>query len=159
MASIAPCFLGNCKVRSFDLYLKKLPCNTVYTLLLNSVKHPRSTRDLGPCVLLSLSLSLSLFLADSGARRPAAFLLSLSYCRLWTTKFWSIKGSQQVALRIYQGPSIRGTSDGVTQDLLRSGSIGVGKYKDVDQTAGKSPHFSTLLHHLLKVQGLLVSCQ
>ena len=27
------------------------------------------------------------------------------------------------------------------------------------QTAGKPHHFSTLLHHLLKVQGLSVSCQ
>ena len=53
--------LVTCKVRSFDLYLKKLPCNTVYILLQNSIKHPCSTRDLGPHVLLSLSL----FLADS----------------------------------------------------------------------------------------------
>ena len=67
MASIAPCFLGNCKVRSFDLYLKKLPCNTVYILLQNSIKHPCSTRDLGPHVL---SLSLSSWFP--GARRPAA---------------------------------------------------------------------------------------
>ena len=27
------------------------------------------------------------------------------------------------------------------------------------QTAGKPHHFSTLLHHLFKVQGLLVLCQ
>ena len=45
-----------CKVWSFDLYLKKLPCNMVYISTQNSVKHPCSTRDLGPCVLLSLSL-------------------------------------------------------------------------------------------------------
>ena len=29
----------------------------------------------------------------------------------------------------------------------------------MDQTAEKPHHFSTLLHHLFKVQGLLVSCQ
>ena len=56
--------LVTCKVWSFDLYLKKLPCNTVYILTKNSIKHLCSTRDLSPCVLLSLSL-LSLFLADS----------------------------------------------------------------------------------------------
>ena len=52
--------LVTCKVWSFDLYLKKLPYITVTQ---NSMKHPCSTRDLGPRVLLSLSLSLSL--ADS----------------------------------------------------------------------------------------------
>ena len=40
-----------------------------------------------------------------------------------------------------------------------SGPIDVGKYKNMGQTAGKPPNFSTLLHHLLKVQGLSVSCQ
>ena len=67
MASITPASLLTCKVWSFDLYLKKLPCNTVYVLTQSSIKHPCSTRDLGPRVLLSLSLSLSLslFLADS----------------------------------------------------------------------------------------------
>ena len=55
--------LVTCKVRSFDLYLKKLPCNTVCILLQNSIKHPCSTRDLRPRVCVSLSLSL--FLADS----------------------------------------------------------------------------------------------
>ena len=59
--------LVTCKVRSFDLYLKKLPCNTVYILLQNSIKHPCSTRDLGPHVL---SLSLSSWFP--GAQRPAA---------------------------------------------------------------------------------------
>ena len=51
--------LVTCKVWSFDLYPKKLPCNMVYILTQNSIKHPCSTRDLGPHVLLSL------FLADS----------------------------------------------------------------------------------------------
>ena len=39
--------LVTCKVWSFDLYLKKLPCNMVYILTQNSIKHPCSTRDLG----------------------------------------------------------------------------------------------------------------
>ena len=38
-----------------------------------------------------------------------------------------------------------------------SGPIEAGKYKDMDQMAGKPPHFSTLLHHLFTVQGLPVS--
>ena len=50
-----------CKVWSFDLYLKKLHCIMVYIFTQSSIKHPCSTGDLGPCVLLSLSL----FLADS----------------------------------------------------------------------------------------------
>ena len=52
--------LVTCKVWSFDLYLKKLPCNTVYIFTQNSIKHPCSTRDLGLHVLLSLSPSVSL---------------------------------------------------------------------------------------------------
>ena len=40
-----------------------------------------------------------------------------------------------------------------------SGPIDVGKYKNMGQAAGKPHHFSTLLHHLFKVQGLSVSCQ
>jgi len=52
--------LVTCKVWSFDLYLKKLPCKTVYTLTQNSIKHPCSTRDLCPRVLPSLSLSFSI---------------------------------------------------------------------------------------------------
>ena len=57
--------LVTCKVWSFDLYLKKLPCNTVYILTQNSIKHLYSTRDLGP---VSFLLSLSL-LADSLERK------------------------------------------------------------------------------------------
>ena len=60
--------LVTCKVWSLDLYLKKLPCITVYILTQNSIKHPCSTRDLGLRVLLSFFLSLSLFLADSPER-------------------------------------------------------------------------------------------
>ena len=102
----------------------------------NSIKHPCSTRDLCPHVLLSLSLSLSLWLMPWSteayqAHFPAwaskttwegtlhlrewykfcprallvfwviqgvlaSFFLSLSYCWLRTTRFWSIKGPQQV---------------------------------------------------------------
>ena len=102
MASIDSCSLGNFKAWFLDIYLKKLPCNTVHILTQNSIKHPCSTRDLGPRVLLSLSLSppISLFLADSlecgsRLRNPgniSLFFLSLSYRQLQTTRFWSIKG-------------------------------------------------------------------
>ena len=93
--------LVTCKVWSFDLYLKKLPCDMVYILTQNSTKYPCSTRDLGPRILLSLSLSLSL--ADSLERGGvmynrgilASFLLSFSYHRLWTSRFRCIKGPQQ----------------------------------------------------------------
>ena len=57
--------LVTCKAWSFDLYLKKLPCNMVYILIQNSIKHPCSTRLGSPCPSFSLSLSLSLCLADS----------------------------------------------------------------------------------------------
>ena len=90
--------LVTCEVWPLDLYLKRLPCITVYIVLQNSIKHPCSTRDLGPRVLLSLSLSL--FLADSWSAKAgcvtqrllASFLLSLSCCLLWTARFWSTKG-------------------------------------------------------------------
>ena len=52
--------LVTCKVWSFDLYLKKLPCNKVYILTQSSIKDPCSTRDLGPRVLLYLCLFLCL---------------------------------------------------------------------------------------------------
>ena len=65
--------LVTCKVWSFDLYLKKLPCNKVYILTQSSIKDPCSTRDLGPRVLLSVFI---LF----GAWKPAelTFLPGLS---------------------------------------------------------------------------------
>ena len=72
--------LVTCKVWSFDLYLKKLSCKTVYILTQSSIKHPCSTRDWGPCVLLSLSLSLLLSLSLSlsgwffGAWKPAELI-------------------------------------------------------------------------------------
>ena len=58
--------LVTCKVWSLDLYLKKLLCITVYILTQNSIKHPCSTRDLGPRVLLSLSLFLADILEHEG---------------------------------------------------------------------------------------------
>ena len=69
MASLLLVSLVTCEVWSLDLYLKRLPCFMVYILLQNSIRHPCSTRDLGPRVLLSLFLSLSLFLADSLERK------------------------------------------------------------------------------------------
>ena len=103
----------------------------------------------------SFSLSISLFLADAGCVTQgilASFLLSLSYRQLRTTKFWSIKGPQQVAPR---------TGAWYTQHFGRSdsGPVEAVKYKDMGQMAGKPPHFSTLLHHLFKVQGLSVLLQ
>ena len=106
--------------------------NSLYILTERSLKHPCSTRGLGPGVFLSLSPSLRQF---SGAWKPAeltlmpwlsrspqegalclrewckpcsrvflvlclnqgilaSFSLSLSYRRLWTTRFLSIKGPQ-----------------------------------------------------------------
>ena len=48
-----------CKVWSFDLYLKKLPCNMVYILTQNSIKYLCSIRLGSPCPSFSLSLSIS----------------------------------------------------------------------------------------------------
>ena len=126
--------LVTCKVWSLDLYLKKLPCITVYILLQNSIKHPCSTRDLGPRVLLSLFLSLSLFLADSLEHKShscvtqgilASFLLSLSYCRLRTTRFWSIKGPQHTIMSSLYW-------DTPSQVWCNLGSVNVIKYKNVN---------------------------
>ena len=50
--------LVTCKAWSFDLYLKKLPCNTVYILTQNSIKHPCSSTLGSPSPSLSLSLSI-----------------------------------------------------------------------------------------------------
>ena len=55
---------------------------TVYILTQNSIKHPCSTRDLGPCVLLSLYFWLMPWSAEAGCITQgilASFLLSLSY--------------------------------------------------------------------------------
>ena len=59
-----------------------------------------------------------------------------------------------------QGPGIHRYSGWSDWDLLRSVSTGLwDKYGVMGQTAGKSHYFSTLLHHLFKVQGLSVSHQ
>ena len=88
------------QVWSPDLYLKKLPCITVYILLQDSIKHPCSIRAWVP---LSFFLSLSLYFwlipwsAKAGCVTQgilASFLLPLSHHRLWTTRFRSIIGPQ-----------------------------------------------------------------
>ena len=90
------------KIWSPDLYLKKLPCITVYILLQNSIKHPCSIRVWVP-LSFSLSLSISLYFwlipwsAKAGCVTQgilASFLLSLSHRRLRTTRFRSIIGPQ-----------------------------------------------------------------
>ena len=66
--------LVTCKVWSFDLYLKKLPCNMVYITHTEFNKAPLCHQRLGsPCP--SFSLSLSLFLAESMERGglPSSF--------------------------------------------------------------------------------------
>ena len=50
--------LVTCKAWSFDLYLKKLPCNMVYTVTQNSITHPCFIRLGSPCPSFSLSLSV-----------------------------------------------------------------------------------------------------
>ena len=91
------------KAWSFDLYLKKLSCNMVYILTQNSIKHPYSIRLGSLCSSFSLSLSFCLIswsvkasCITRGILPP--FLLSLSYRRLWTTRFQSTEGPQQLTL-------------------------------------------------------------
>ena len=105
-----------CKVWSLDLYLKKLPCITVYMLLQNPIKHPCSIRAWVP---VSLSFSLSFWLIPWSTKAGCvtrgilpSSLLSLSHHRLRTTRFWSIKEPQQVAPRT--GPGHVADSDRVT---------------------------------------------
>ena len=85
--------LVTCKVWSFDLYLKKLSCKTVYILTQSSIKHPCSTRDWGPCVLLSLSLSLLLSLSLS----LWLILWSMEACRAHFPA-WAFKTSSRGCL-------------------------------------------------------------
>ena len=81
--------LVTCKVWSFDLYLKKLPCNMVYITHTEFNKAPLFHQRIGSwCPSFSLSLSLYF-----------SFFLSLSYRRLRTTRFRSIKGSQQMVVK------------------------------------------------------------
>ena len=65
--------LVTCKLWSFDLYLKKLPCNMVYITHTEFNKAPLFHQRLGSqCPSLSLSLSLSLSGWFPGVRRSAA---------------------------------------------------------------------------------------
>ena len=78
----------------------------MYTLTEFS-KAPLFHQSLGPLAFLFLSQSFSLSLyfwlipwsAKAGSKTQgilASVLLSLSYRRLWTTRFWSIKGPQHI---------------------------------------------------------------
>ena len=67
------------------------------------IKTPFLHQSFGPHVFLSFSLSLSVYFwliswntkASCVTQDILASLLSLSHHRLWTTRFWSIKGPQQ----------------------------------------------------------------
>ena len=77
--------------------------------------------------------------------------ISLSFCQLGSPRPRSVKKTTSSAQTGTWNSRYSGQSD---WDLLRSG-----KCRVMGQMAGKPHHFSTLLHHLFKVQGLSVSCQ
>ena len=86
---LIPCSLGNgCCTFGLLIFIiveRNFLYNSLYILTERSLKHLCSIRAWVPVsFFLSLSLSPSLQLS-----------LSLSYHRLWTTRFQSIKGSQQ----------------------------------------------------------------
>ena len=123
------------------------------------IKTPLLHQGLGPRVFLSLSLSLYFWLIPWSVKAGcitqgilASFLLSLSHRRLWTTRFWSNKGSTSGAQKQGLGTRGFGRSD-------PRGPIEVSKYWDMGLSAGEPPHFSTLFYHLFKVQGFSVSHQ
>ena len=67
---LIPCFLDNsCYTYGFLIFIiveRNSLYNSLYILTERSLKHPCSTRDLGPHLSLSLSLSFSLQLGGSG---------------------------------------------------------------------------------------------
>ena len=90
---LIPCSLGNgCYMFGFLIFIiveRNFLNNGLYILTERSLKHLCSIRVWVP-VSFFLSSSLSL---------PPSSSLSLSYRQLWTTRFWSIEGPQQVAPR------------------------------------------------------------
>ena len=73
MASIAPCFLGNLySLVSWSLSEEATLYCGIYIILTEFNKAPLFHQSLGPCVFLSLSLSLSISGWFPGAWKPAA---------------------------------------------------------------------------------------
>ena len=103
-----------CNVWSFDLYLKKLPCNTVYIPTQSSVKHPCSTRDLGPRVLLYLFISLSGWF--SGAWKPTVLIFLPAVSRPLKTSW---EGALCLCERYKPCPRVL-LVFGITQGILAS---------------------------------------
>ena len=107
MAFIALCFLGKLVKSGLLIFMER--SYWYISTLTEFKKAPLFHQSLGPRVFLSFSFSLSLYFwlipwsAKAGCITQgilASFLLSLSYRRLWTTRFWSIKGPQQIMLLI-----------------------------------------------------------
>ena len=139
------CSLGNsCCTFGFLIFIivkRNVWYHSLYILTEKSLKHLCSS-ELGVPVSFFLSLSLS----------PSLWLsLSLSYHQLLTARSRSIKGPQQMAPQ-NRDTGICGISVGGTRDLLRSVSTKTWVKRL------ESPIIS-LLHHLFKAQGLLVSRQ
>ena len=106
---LLPVSMVTCKVWSSDLYLKKLPCITLYILTQNSIKNPFSANNLGPRFL---SLSLIPWSTETCCITQGildSFLLSLSY-QLQTTRFQSIKEPQHPCTKVCQAPLSKGFS-------------------------------------------------
>ena len=120
--------------QAFKTFLRgrPVPSWAVQVLCMGFIGFPHNPRD------TALSLSLSLF-----------FPLSFHWLR--STRPWSVKKTTSGTRTGTWNSRYSGQSD---WDLLRSG-----KCRVMGQTAGKPHHFSTLLHHLFKVQTLWVSHQ
>ena len=113
------------------------------------IKAPLLHPSLGPLVFLSFFLSLSPSLRLS---------LSLSYCWLQTTRFQSIKGPQQVVPRTRTLLNMAFWTEWL-QAYWGQGLLRLVSSKTWVKWLESPHHFSILLHHLFKAQGLLVSCQ